>query len=181
MRKVLFIFGELADSDIEWLVAHGTTTRLRKGDVLIQQGLAVGHLYLVLEGSVSVSVKGLDDAIVAVLQRGEIVGEMSFIDTRPSSATAAAADDALVLAIPRDAMSAKLRADPAFAARFYRAIALILSDRLRSTVGELAARRPRNAASPHHDDSDEIDPGVLEQVHMAGLRFERVVQRLVPA
>lgn len=179
MRKVLFIFGELADSDIEWLVAYGSTAQLRAGDVLIEEGRPAATLFLLLQGSVSVGVKGVDNGVVATLERGEIVGEMSFVDARPPSATAVAASDALVLAIPRDAMLAKLRGDSAFAARFYRALTLILSDRLRATVNEMA-RRAHPGVRPSSDDDGEIDPGVLEQVHMAGLRFERLLQRLVP-
>jgi len=178
MRKVLFIFGELHDTDIEWLVTYGTITRLRAGDVLIREGQPAANIFLLLQGTVAVGVKGLGNGNVAMLERGEIVGEMSFVDTRPPSATASAATDALVLAIPCATIAAKLRGDAPFAARFYRALALILSDRLRATVGELARRT--SGKGVHDESFDEIDPGVLEQSQIAGVRLEGLLQRLVP-
>jgi CRP-like cAMP-binding protein len=106
-----------------------------------------------------------------------MVGEMSFIDARPPSATVTAAQDSAVLAIPRPQLVAKLDQDTAFAARFYRALATFLSDRLRGTVSRLGY----SEGQPLQEDveyADELDDNVLDNVHLAGARFERIVKRL---
>lgn len=112
------------------------------------------------------------------LGSGEVVGEMSFIDARPPSATVTAVEPAVVLAVPRSALAAHLGEDDGFAARFYRALAVFLSRRLRSTVSRLGY----GAGKPLREDieyEDELDSHVLGNVHRAGLRFDRVLQRLL--
>jgi CRP-like cAMP-binding protein len=102
---------------------------------------------------------------------------MSFVDELPPSATVRALDDALVLAVPRAALSARLGADAAFAARFYRAVARLLSERLRASN-----RLRAGETSPHLDEtrqqSDELDVAGLDTVYLAGQRFERILRRL---
>jgi CRP-like cAMP-binding protein len=132
MRKVLFIFGQLADADIDWLAAAGRRERLAAGSVLIREGVAAGALYIVLEGQLAVvqAAPGREREVARLLT-GEIVGEMSFIDARPPSATVRAATDVVVHTIPKSRLEEHLNHDVAFAARFYKAVAMFLSDRLR--------------------------------------------------
>jgi CRP/FNR family cyclic AMP-dependent transcriptional regulator len=176
MGNALFILGELSDRDVDWMIATGRRERVAAGTVLIREGEAVETVYAVLEGTLSVSVGAQGDRQVARLGSGEIVGEMSFVDARPPSATVRALDDALVLAVPRPQLAAKLERERDFAARFYRAIALILSHRLRETnCLPFLGSEPQLAAV--RDDADELDDNVLDKVHLAGMRFERVRKR----
>ncbi len=62
------------------------------GTVLIREGVPVGTLYILLEGHLRVVLEGSGRQI-ASLEVGEIVGEMSFIDARPPSATVHAASE----------------------------------------------------------------------------------------
>jgi CRP/FNR family transcriptional regulator, cyclic AMP receptor protein len=78
---------------------------------------------ITIEGSLSVTTRMTLGQEIAILSGGDVVGEMSFIDTRPPSATVFAKQTAIVLSIPRALLEAKLRLDVAFAARFYRALA----------------------------------------------------------
>ena len=54
MRKVLFIFGQLSDADVDWLATQGKRSRLPRGTVLIREGVPVDTLYIVLEGELAV-------------------------------------------------------------------------------------------------------------------------------
>jgi CRP/FNR family cyclic AMP-dependent transcriptional regulator len=137
MKKVLYILGELDDDDIDWLLEIGSRRLVPAGTVLIIEGRQLDALYILLEGELSVSTEATDDREIACLSSGEVVGEMSFVDTRPPSATVTAKSDALVLAIPRIQLALKLRQDVGFASRFYRALAVFLSNRLRMTVNQL--------------------------------------------
>src|SRR5437870_2515256 len=113
MKKVLYLLGQLSDTDVEWLIAHGSRQHVAPGTVLIEEGRQALALYLVLDGTLGVTVSALGDQWVSRLGCGAVVGEMSFIDARPPSATVAALDDAIVLAVPRPELAAKLERDTA--------------------------------------------------------------------
>jgi len=89
MRKALFLLGRLSDEDVEWMIAYGRQRTVRAGDVLIRQGEPVEDLFLVLHGSFRVWDERAEREL-ARLTSGEIVGEMSFVDANPPSATVAA-------------------------------------------------------------------------------------------
>lgn len=140
MKKVLFILGALNDEDINWIVSIGDCQAVAPETILIQEGQPVNTLYILLSGLLVVSTSALGDREIARLTRGEVVGEMSFIDSRPPSATVKAAQASQVFAIPQAELAAQLDRDLGFAARFYRALAMFLSSRLRSTVDQLGNR-----------------------------------------
>lgn len=178
MRKVLFILGQLSDLDIEWLIKVGHKQQVPAGTTLIHQGQAIDTLYLVLDGSLVVSTRALGGQEVARLGAGEMVGEMSFIDARPPSATVTAVENTVVLAIPRRHLAAKLEQDMGFAAHFYRALAMFLSDRLRGTVSRLGYGEDQTLQEDA-EYTDELDENVLDTVHLAGARFEWILKRLM--
>ena len=76
-----------------------------------------------------------------------------------------------ILAIDRDAMANRLEADPAFAARFYHAVAMFLSSRLRNTMQKLG----EEGVDAHED----LNLDMLETVHVAGAHFDRMIKRLL--
>ena len=95
MRKVLYIFGFLTDLDIEWLARAGTRKKIGNGDAIIKEGEVVDTLAIILEGELLVSTKSAGQ--IVRLSVGEIVGEISLVDSAPASATVAALGNALVL------------------------------------------------------------------------------------
>src|SRR6185436_6178421 len=99
---------------------------------------------------------------IANLMCGEVAGEMSFLDSRPPSASVRALEKCSVLAIPKSRLSQKLETDTAFAARFYRALGVFLSDRLRNTVGLLGYGAGLRLDAKEY--ADEIDPETLDKV-----------------
>jgi bacteriocin-type transport-associated protein len=177
MRKVLFILSELADADLDWLVDNGVQETHPRGTALIEEGRALEVLYVVLDGRLSVTVAALGGKEVAVLQSGEVLGELSFLDSRPPSASVTAVDDVAVLSIPRPRLAAKLEEDPAFAARFYRALGVFLASRLRATQQRLGYGSG-NILDDDVEHEDELDPELLNNVAMAGTRFNWMMKRL---
>ncbi|MGE5615998.1 MAG: cyclic nucleotide-binding domain-containing protein [Bacillota bacterium] len=172
MRKVLFIFGELTDSDVEWLASAGERVHLTAGTTLISLGSRVEHLYIVLDGQLSI--RSAAGAHLARLESGEIVGEMSLVDPAPTAVSVEVSADATVLRIPDTTLRDKLAADFPFAARFYRAICVFLADRMRATT-----RRMGYGESQAQDASkDELNENVLDTVHLAGARFDRMLKKL---
>lgn len=178
MRKAFYIMGELTDSDLDWLAENGQRRSIARNVPLIRQGEHAPFVYIVLRGLFAVRDEKLGGRELARLASGEIVGEMSFIQTQPPTATVTALEDGLVLTLPRALLEQKLNADCGFAARFYRALAVFLSDRMRATVrtlgyGATAAAEIEDAA---RDDAQE--PEMLARAHQASQRFERMLKRL---
>jgi CRP/FNR family transcriptional regulator, cyclic AMP receptor protein len=175
MRKVLFIFGELSDSDVEWMSDCGEVRTLQAGEPLVEAGHRVSDLSLVLRGEFTVSAAGRE---IARLDEGEIVGELSFLDARPPFASVVAAVASVVLAVPHAAIHARFTLDPGFAARFYRSLGIFLASRLRQTVGQFGVIDTNDRLAEDETSLDEIDPDVLDRSALAGRRFERLRARV---
>jgi CRP/FNR family transcriptional regulator, cyclic AMP receptor protein len=155
MRKVLYVFGLLTDADIEWIARTGTRRRLRDGDVLTREGEATESLIILLEGELLVTADAVGQ--VARLTVGEIVG-----------------GEGVALFLDRTQLLQKLDGDEGFAARFYRALAMFLADRLRAT------REPKRAGLMDEDAvvEDELDLGIVDHISAAGERFNRMLKIL---
>jgi CRP-like cAMP-binding protein len=175
MRKVLYIFGLLTDGDVEWLARTGVRRRLEHGDVVIEEGRPIDSLVLLLEGEFSVAARNVGE--VARLRPGEIVGEMSFVDSAPPSATVRARGACLGLFIDKAALAQRLTADTGFGCRFYKALAMFLADRLRETVQRLGDGAP-SAPGPGTAPADELDEKILDTVSIAGSRFDWIMKVL---
>jgi CRP/FNR family cyclic AMP-dependent transcriptional regulator len=175
LRKVLYIFGLLTDADIDWLARVGVRRRVKDAEILIEQGRSIDSIILLLEGRLSVSVR--DVGIVARRGVGEIVGEMSMVDSAPPSATVAAEGECLILSLDKNILLQKLASDATFGCRFYKALAVFLADRLR----EVEYRSSGNSGQDLAADGvlkDELDAGILDNVSMAGDRFDRMLKVL---
>jgi len=178
MRKALFILGDLADEDLDWLVAAAKRQKLAEGDVLVREGVYSDSVYILLDGALSVRIAARDYAEINVLHAGEFIGELSFLDSRPPSATVVAARDSTVAAIPRAELKSKLERDTAFAARFYRALGVFLAHRLRFQTARAAGGSGAPSLNDDVDAEGEIDPELLDSVSLAATRFEWFQQRV---
>ena len=175
MRKVLYIFSEFEDRDIDWIVSAGARELVLANQVLVKQGDAITSLYIVLDGRFKVSVDGGTE--LASLGTGEIVGELSFFDSRPPNANVTATEDSKVLAIPSSRLRGKLKSDTGFGSRFYRALGVMLTDRLRDTVGMLAYGAEQHL-SEDVEEMGELTPDLLENLGLSGARFDDMLKKL---
>jgi CRP/FNR family cyclic AMP-dependent transcriptional regulator len=181
MRKVLFLFGQLNDDDVEWMLTAGAKRFVPAGGVLIQQGVPVDAVFILLEGTLAVRLKSRrgPERELARLSAGEIVGEMSFVDARPPSATVKALEDSTVFALSKAILNRKLAADNGFAARFYRALAIYLSTTVRERHRDLGTGVGGDGEPAEEDDADELDSNGMDGVYLAGERFDRMVKRVM--
>jgi CRP-like cAMP-binding protein len=150
MRKALFFLGILSDTDIDWIVRNGSKVRLTAGSTLIHQGQPTDSLYFLLDGDFSVSTTRARD--IAKLKAGEMVGE-----------------------IPRSLLATRLKEDVGFASRFYRAVAMFLADRLRTTLGTFGTGALE--LDEEIEDADEVAPHLLDNISLAGTRFSEMQRR----
>lgn len=175
MRKVLYILGHLTDEDVEWLAQAGERQALETNDILIAQGVQTDRLSIVLDGALEVRMDGIGR--VAELRAGEVVGEMSMIDNHPPSASVAALKRSTILSIDMALLQSRLDEDTAFASRFYKALAIFLSSRMRSTVQRLGYGASDDLDEDREQDG-ELDLAVLDRVNLAGSRFESMLKTL---
>lgn len=176
MKKALYMLAEFSDRDFDWLLTAGKRRKVQKGTVLIHEGEATDALYLVLDGTLGVSMQAIGGQEVARLSSGEVVGEMSFIDFRPPSATVTAIEDAMVWSIPRSQLAAKLMQDVDFAAHFYHAVAVFLSDRLRETVSRLSYAK--EMMTEVADTEAALNPKIAGNLELAKARLDWLLNRL---
>lgn len=132
MQNVRYIAAGLSDADMLWLLSVGKLRTLSAGERLVTAGKMPSELYFVTDGRLDVVLP--DGRLVAHLQHGDVVGEMSFVEQNPPGASVVANDRVEVLAIPRKLILARFEEEPLFASRFYRALAVFLSERLRDTT-----------------------------------------------
>lgn len=170
MRKALYILGDLDDRDLIWLASEGSLRIVAPGGTVIRAGSPVHDLYFVTEGELTVTTPS--GRAVARLGVGDVIGEMSFVEkTSPSVSVAvpvSARGSTRLLAVPRETLLRAFASNPAFAARFYRALAVFLSDRLRATT----------ATAGEEDVDNELDEGLLDNLHVAGDRMLRLIDLL---
>ena len=181
MRKVLFLLGQLTDEDVEWIGRVGQRLRVSAGEALISEGQHVPLLYILLSGRAEVAVSGVGK--VASMEVGDVFGEMSFVDAMPPSATVRTETPSVVLAVEKTELSRHIEEDPTFGCRFYRALAIFLSDRLRAATHHPQRSAESGRLSLHGDEAldGELDSNVLDTVSQAGARFDRLMMRLLGA
>jgi CRP-like cAMP-binding protein len=172
MRKVLFIFSVLSDSDVEWLAQVGERVQVEPGTVLVPIASRIDFIYFVLDGRLVVYTHSRK--VINTLESGEVIGEMSLVDPAPTTVSVETATEATLLRIADAVVREKLSSDLAFASRFYRALCVFLADRMRNTTQQLGY----GDASADANARDELNEDLLDTVHLAGARFDRMLKRL---
>ena len=104
-------------------------SRLYKtGQVLFEEGSPSTSIFIIKKGAVSIrKVKGKHYVEIAKIQSNEVIGELSFFDRLPRSATAIALIDVEALEIPFDSMEKIYNSIP----DYLKTIVASLADRLR--------------------------------------------------
>jgi CRP-like cAMP-binding protein len=138
MRTTIALSQGLRDEDIQWLFQVGEEKTVHPGTALIHEGVRPTAIFIVIRGRFSVGVETFAGEPLAELGVGELIGEISFLEGSPASATIVADEPSAVLVIDNRALSTRIGEDTAFAARIYRAFALIAERRLRNRVDHLA-------------------------------------------
>jgi len=104
--------------------------RYDKGKVIMVAGQTGALMYVVLEGRVSISIRG---ALVQYVGVGGVFGEMALVDQSPRAANAAAEADCVLLGISRNVFLNLIKSDPTFGASLLSAVA----ERVRNTAAGL--------------------------------------------
>jgi CRP-like cAMP-binding protein len=140
----------LAAHELRLLTTYSLEERFSPNSVIFSEGEPGDNLYIVVAGSVRISrmIAGAGEECLAILERGEVFGEMALIDEQPRSADARAHDDgATVLSINRSLLKEVLSMDPDAAVQFLNLLCRLLCRRLRAMNERLVVWRTLAA---HH-------------------------------
>ncbi len=138
MRTTIALSEGLRDEDMLWLFQVGEKKIVNPGSAVVHEGARPNAIFIVIRGGFSVGVETLANEPLATLGAGELIGEISFLEGSPATATIVASEESAVLEIDNRALNERIRENTAFAARLYRAFALIAERRLRNRVDHLA-------------------------------------------
>ncbi|VEP15466.1 Cyclic nucleotide-binding protein [Hyella patelloides LEGE 07179] len=203
LQDIPMLFGEFKDSDVDWMLSCGFLQKVPPGQTLAQVGRQAENLYIILRGKMSLIVNEakqnqiskvfvaleLEEDSQAELEReiaqltcGEIVGETATFDSHLSGVTLRTEEDTIVLTIPKEKLLVKLQQDPAMAARFYRAIAILLSGRLQGLISRLGFGKDSyqfgQTLSSETEYEDEIELSIMDKIFLGGARFDWMLKRL---
>jgi CRP-like cAMP-binding protein len=97
------IFSSLSDRELDLLLTYTTTKRLRKRAFLCRQGDPGHQLFAVLEGRLRVVGQGGEgrEVVFNFMDPGDVIGEISLLDSRPRSASVEAVEDSVLLSLHR--------------------------------------------------------------------------------
>ena len=160
--------------DVVARVARAAETKdVRRGDVLFREDDEGAELYLVTAGRIAIANKSFDgrESVVALMEPGDVFGEMSFFDGQGRSAEARALEPSTVQVIPFDVLRAVLTEQPellwhvlALLARRIRSMDAALADSVFLDVTGRTAKRLLELAG----DADEFQLPITQE-ELAGL------------
>lgn len=88
---------------LDSLAVHGEERQLVRGDVLFNEGDPPDALYVVLHGRLAIALGNPIDrreSVIALMEAGDLFGELGLLDDRPRSAMARALEASRVLTVP---------------------------------------------------------------------------------
>ena len=104
------------------------TIKLMSNEFLIHEGDASTEMYYLQSGTLGVfKRKGDQEHQIGTIIAGELVGEMSFLDQNPRSASVRAMSECLLVVIPLAKLEDTLKSSP----KWFSALLHTLTDRLR--------------------------------------------------
>ena len=159
------LFAELEADELGRVSAAAEQRELRRGDVLFDEGDEPSELFVVLSGRIALSNKSIDgrESVVALMEAGDIFGEMGLFDGLGRSTGARALEPSEVIAIPYAPVQEVYERRPTL---LWGVVAL-LSGRIRATDAALAD-------SVFLDVTGRTAKRLLELAGMVGASRERV-------
>jgi len=167
------LFSTLPEDVVARVAAEAETRDLRRGDVLFREGELGTELFLVTAGRIAIANRSFDgrESVVALMEPGDVFGEMSLFDGQGRSAEARALEPSTVQAIPFEPLRTILNEQPellwgvlALLARRIRSMDAALADSVFLDVTGRTAKRLLELAG----DQDEFHLPITQE-ELAGL------------
>lgn len=132
LLRGLPIFDGLGDGELRKIAGLFTQKLFQPGERIFSKGDSGKEAYVIMRGGVDISLS--DDALpIAKIGRGQIFGELAFLDGAPRVAFAVANSPTILLIIQRRAFQDLMENEPHLGIVVMRNVALELTHRLRKT------------------------------------------------
>lgn len=116
---------ELTGDQCAVLAELVSVRKLADGEVLVRQGASDNHLYAIMSGALAVARQVEADGQwvnLHLLGKGDLAGELGFMDGRPHYAALRATGPTQVLCLEREKLESLLESEPVIVYRVMRAI-----------------------------------------------------------
>ncbi|MCB9779050.1 MAG: cyclic nucleotide-binding domain-containing protein [Alphaproteobacteria bacterium] len=133
------------------LLAMGEEEDVPAGTLLMRRGELSGDIYLLQSGRLEViDPRCTPPLVLDVIDAGELVGELGFVDAAPRSATVRARGACRCMLWRRDSLQRALLADPVLASAFWQSLTEAAADRVRrlSDTVRLGQSAPLQGEAP---------------------------------
>ncbi len=114
------LFASCSKKELREIASLTSEMTFKKGEVLTREGNTGDECFIIVEGTVRVSIGG---AVLAELGSGQVVGEMSLLDNGPRTATITAGTDVTVLVLNPLEFATMLDGLPGVAKKLLRSLA----------------------------------------------------------
>lgn len=129
---------DLTQDEVKKFLTTGIILNVKKGDKIVRAGDIGNEMFVILSGSVDVRGR-IDnkDCSVAKFGKGDIFGEMGFLDHTKRSADVVAEADMEILVLTQTFLRKSMRMIPETAAKILFNLSVILCERLRTNTTNL--------------------------------------------
>ncbi len=175
------LFRDLTDDELDAIVGAAEQRELQRGDILFSEGDEPHELYLVESGRLAMSQRSQDgrESVIALMERGDLFGEMPLFDGLGRSTEARALEPSTVTIVGYEPVRALYESRPTL----LWSVVAMLSNRLRTTDAALAdsvfldvtGRTAKRLLELAGDDDEFVLPVTQEELAgMVGASRERV-------
>lgn len=157
----------LSFTEAKQFLSVGTVLNCAAGDPIIRSGDTGDEMFVLLSGSAEV--RGSDGAEpLALLEKGDVFGELGFLAQTPRTAHVVAADDLEVLILTQEFLHKAMEKMPEISLKVLFNLSLVLCGRLKTTTESLL-----DATAPERREPGGAAPAGDESVAAAPLRAAR--------
>jgi len=109
-------FAETSVAVLATITAQGEVRNLQRGDVLFKEGEKPESMFIVLSGRIAIAIgnRPMDsrESVLALMERGDLFGELGLLDGGERSAMARAIETSSVLQIPYKIVREQMQSNP---------------------------------------------------------------------
>lgn len=125
------LFEDMSDDEVSTFLRSGAVLTLQPGDKIIRQGDVGDEMYVILSGvAEATGSKGHQEYSLAIMDKGQVFGEVAFVSKTVRSADVTALTRMKVLVISKGFLMRAMRKQPELTAKVLLNLSLILAKRL---------------------------------------------------